>query len=566
MSIVQRPDSFEVADYAGVLRRRWRIVLALTLVGLVGAFAYVTVAPKIYAATAAVFVTATGASSSAGQATGSRATGGGQVNLDTEAQIVTSGTVASIAGHILKSPLKPYKLSSEVTVAVPPNSQILDITCSTSTGPGAAACANAFANAYLQNRSANASATISGQLKSLSDKVAGLDKTISTLTNKIKSLPATSPTKINDQGTIASDRTQLHSLLTLEGQLSGEGTQVTGGRILTTATVPGKPASPKKLLILPSGLLVGLLIGLVAAFVRDRRDKRIHTADDIERSLGLPVMLELPPFGRQITLASPRSKNGQAFTELAIGVGAALGEGNHVVLIAGTTKGIGRSVVAANLAATLARTHSEVVLVCADLNGTAAPEMLGVGEDGQGLAELVSGNATVRDVARGPASLPGLWVITPGADPSLAVYNMQHDRARALISQLRRDARYVIIEAQATEEGADTFALGEFADGALITIEVGHTDRNEAADSIRRLRQLRTPLIGAIATEPARGRVSVAAPRQRMPRGGGPAEADPATGPGYGNGSAPAAMPDRRDRPPRPRDGYSDRPDRVSGN
>jgi capsular polysaccharide biosynthesis protein len=563
MNPIQRPDSFEVADYAGVLRRRWRIVLALTLVGLVGAFGYVTVAPKIYAATAAVFVSATGASSTAGQATGSRATGGGQVNLDTEAQIVTSGTVATIAGKTLKSPLKPYKLSSEITVAVPPNSQVLNITCSTSSGQGAADCANAFANAYLQNRSANATATLNDQLKSLATKVGALDKAISSLSAKISSLPNNSPTKINDQGTVASDRTQLHSLLTLEGSLSGASTQESGGRILTPATAPGKPTSPKKLLILPSGLLVGLLIGLIAAFVRDRRDKRIHSADDVERSLGIPVMLALPAFGRQISLASPRSRNGQAFTELAIGVGAALGEGNHVVLVAGTTKGIGRSVVAANLAATLARTHSEVVLVCADLNGTAAPELLGVGEEGQGLAELVSGNATVRDVARGPGSLPGLWVITPGADPSLAVYNMQHDRARALISQLRRDARYVIIEAQATEEGADTFALGEFADGAIVTIEVGNTDRNDAADSIRRLRQLRTPLIGAVVTEPSRGRVSVVSPRQRMPRGGGPAEPE-ITGAGQGNGAAISGIPpDRRDRPARPRDGYSDRA--VSG-
>jgi len=68
--------------------------------------------------------------------------------------------------------------------------------------------------------------------------------------------------------------------------------------------------------------------------------------------------------------------------------------------------------------------------------------------------------------------MPGLWVITPGADPSLAFYHLQHDTARALTSQLRRDARYVIIEAQAADDGADTFALGEFADAALVTIEV----------------------------------------------------------------------------------------------
>ena len=61
MNPVQRPDSYEAADYTGVLRRRWWIVLAGACIGLVGAFGYVTVAPKAYTATATVYVAATAA-------------------------------------------------------------------------------------------------------------------------------------------------------------------------------------------------------------------------------------------------------------------------------------------------------------------------------------------------------------------------------------------------------------------------------------------------------------------------------------------------------------------------
>ena len=233
--------------------------------------------------------------------------------------------------------------------------------------------------------------------------------------------------------------------------------------------------------------MVGLLIGLIVAFLVDRRDKRIHNAVHAERVLDLPVLLNLPAgaFGREVSIASPRSKTGQAFTDLAHGVAAALGEGNHVVFVAGATPGPAGSVVAANLAVTLARTHSEVVLVCANMNSTVAPKLLGLGE-GEGLAELIAGNATVRDVVQGPAGMPGLWVITPGADPSLAFYHLQHDTARALTSQLRRDARYVIIEAQAADDGADTFALGEFADAAVVTIEVDRSTKTDALECVRR--------------------------------------------------------------------------------
>ena len=197
--------------------------------------------------------------------------------------------------------------------------------------------------------------------------------------------------------------------------------------------------------------------------------------------------------------------------------------------------------VAANLAVTLARTHSEVVLVCANMNSTVAPKLLGLGE-GEGLAELIAGNATVRDVVQGPAGMPGLWVITPGADPSLAFYHLQHDTARALTSQLRRDARYVIIEAQAADDGADTFALGEFADAAVVTIEVARSTKSDATECVRRLRQLRTPVLGA-AILPALAGASPSARRARhrpgRAPGRAPSRARTAHPPGAGRASSP---------------------------
>jgi Mrp family chromosome partitioning ATPase len=310
--------------------------------------------------------------------------------------------------------------------------------------------------------------------------------------------------------------------------------------------------------VLPSGLVAGLIVGLVLAFVLDRRDKRIHGSQDVERSLDLPVFLDLPDsaFGRPVTLVSPRSRTGQAFTELAHAAAAALGEGNHVLLVAGTAPGAGTSIVAANLAATLARTHSAAVLVCANLDDTVTPGLLGLSGDGEGLAELVAGSANVRDVVHAPAAVPGLWVITPGADPSLAVYHFQHDTARALTSQLRKDARFVVIEVQATDEGADTFALSEFADAALIAVEKSRTTKPAALACIRRLRQLRTPILGAV-VYPAMGtRVKVRPPRQPQPRLG-PGPGEPGRN-GLDGGSAPSSGvsvdgPDRRSQPVRTR-------------
>src|SRR5260370_37476127 len=122
MNPVQRPDSFEEADYVGVLRRRWWIVLTVTIVGLVGAFGYVTVAPKVYTATAAVDVTPTAADQSNAVA-GSR-TAGALVNLDTQAQVVVSTAVTTLAGKTMPRPLTASPPAQQVNRTLRPNASV----------------------------------------------------------------------------------------------------------------------------------------------------------------------------------------------------------------------------------------------------------------------------------------------------------------------------------------------------------------------------------------------------------------------------------------------------------
>jgi capsular polysaccharide biosynthesis protein len=155
----QRPSLAEAVNLIisglGVrLRLRWLIVGALTCMAAIGVLAYTLIAPNGYAATAAVVISPTGADQTQ-QSTAGRAVPGAVVNLDTEARRVTSETVATLAARLMHSSLPPSQLSGGVTVSVPQNSAILNITCHAPTTTVAATCANAFAEAYLQNRDAS---------------------------------------------------------------------------------------------------------------------------------------------------------------------------------------------------------------------------------------------------------------------------------------------------------------------------------------------------------------------------------------------------------------------------
>jgi capsular polysaccharide biosynthesis protein/Mrp family chromosome partitioning ATPase len=495
MATPSHPDAFELADYLRVLRRRWWIVVAFACLGVLVAGAYVVKTPKTYTATAAVFVNANAASAT--QLLGSR-TSGLAVNMDNEAQVVQSNPVADPAGKAMRASDSPAELVKHVNVAVPANTTVLQISCSGPTPQWAASCAEAFASSYLSRREALAKGKVTFEINQLEQREHDALAKVLTLR---KQIAATPPGNSSKRALLRSEVSGSKAeLLTLRGDVSA----LTGsvnynpGYVLTPATAPASPSSPKPLLDLPSGLLAGLLLGLLAAFIADRRDRRIHTARDLERFLDLPVLFDLPryPPESQPGLITPRTEAGQAFTALAEAVASGLGDGNHVLFVAASSPGRGAGIVAANLAAALARVRSDVLLVCADQQSAGMLRLLGV-DDGRGLSDLLTGSARLTEVAHPVAKLPRLRVIPPGT-ASAVLGDLDYGDSQRLVADLRRVVRYVIILAQAAAgTGLDAFALAEFSDAALVVAETSGTKKDDVASCVARLDRLRTPVLGA---------------------------------------------------------------------
>ncbi|HXJ26717.1 MAG TPA: Wzz/FepE/Etk N-terminal domain-containing protein [Streptosporangiaceae bacterium] len=489
-----RPDFLELADYTGVLRRRGWIALALAGLGALVSVVYLAVAPASYQATADVYVTPNSANQNV--VLGSKGTSTA-VNMDNEAQIVESNTVAVLAARTLRSRMAPQALLGQVSVLVPANTAVLAITCSASSPGSAAACAQAFARGYLTARHTTATDKLAFELTQEQAKAASLESRSVTLHDQIGRL---APGSADRAQAVLELKTVSAKLDTLRTNISAINASVNTnpGYIITSAVPPPSAASPQPLLYLPSGLLAGLLAGLVAAFAADRRDDRVHTVRELDRVNGLPVLYSvdarrLSPPG---AVAPARSAAGRGYAELAHAVAAGLGEKDQVLLVAAGSPGPAAGVVAANLAAALARVRADVILVCADPRDTMTPALLGVGA-ARGLAEVLGGTATVAEVTRQAADVSGLEVITPGRDPATAPSQVRHDVTERLVGGLRRDARYVIICGLASGDGADTFGLAGFADAALVVIELDRTRRPELAACLRRLDRVQTPVLGA---------------------------------------------------------------------
>lgn len=122
------------------------------------------------------------------------------------------------------------------------------------------------------------------------------------------------------------------------------------------------------------------------------------------------------------------------------------GEGARLVAVGGGKGGVGKSVVAANVAVALAQQGRDVVLVDVDFGAANAHTMLGVNRPGGGLAAFLAGEAASLEEAAVDTGIPGLRLVAGvGAVPGAANFNHgQKQRMLRALSQLR--AHVVVLD------------------------------------------------------------------------------------------------------------------------
>jgi uncharacterized protein involved in exopolysaccharide biosynthesis/Mrp family chromosome partitioning ATPase len=481
----------QLADYTGVLRRRWWLVVAVAVIGTLGGIGYFKTAPKAYTATASVYVTAS--SGNANQVTGGRTTG--TVNLDTEAQIVQSATVAQAAAKLMHVPANLPQLVKQVGVTVPANSQVLSIACQGSSAAAAADCAQSFAEAFLDYSSSSSTASLKSQISALQSNINTLQSDSARLTVEISNLPHNSAQRASDDEQLSSCRTEIRSLNGQVATLTAELADPSGGSIISNATPPASPSSPKPLLIIPSGGLAGLLAGLVLAWIADRRDRRIRTPRDVTK-LNVPVLMSLPlrKFTPELAIAAPRSQAGRDFSELAHLLTGTLGDGSHVVLVSGASAGQGTSLVAANLAVALSRLQPHVVLVCANREGSVIPGMTGA-RSAPGLTEVLAGDLPAEAAWQQPAAASRLTVITPD---SAGAEDLPQDAVEQLLDDLRSKARWVVVETAPVASGPDVYTFAQAADAIILVAETSRTRSDQVLANVEHLDKIGATVLGTV--------------------------------------------------------------------
>ncbi|HEY6748289.1 MAG TPA: hypothetical protein VI357_21540 [Mycobacteriales bacterium] len=492
MSSQSGSNTLQLGDYLRLAKRRWWAIALGLLVGLSAGYAFTATRSAEYTSIATVQVLPVSTDS---DVTGGRTTG--TVNLDTEAQLVRSSAVETKARDLLRTSISPQDLGESVEVTVPANTTLMEISFTADNPAGAQQGAHAFAEAYLQNRADVAKVDAAVRAKSLRTTIAALVAQQKTLTGQIAALPADSPDRAFAQAQLNNVTDQIS---TAAGRLVPLNDPVDPGIISTDAQLPDSASGPLGILAIASGLLLGLLFGLMLAFAIERADKRVRRSVDLEREFDVPVLVEVPTGARTdfSMVQSTHSRQGNAFSELRNVLVSLVSDREQIILVAGASDGPAGSIVAANLAVSLARMNLDTVLVCADPDSSGR-QILDLDPEAPGLSELLHTGINVSDLEQRPAAGHGLRVIPPGVEAELTSEATQVFLTEQAIRQFRHSARFVVIDAPPMSSGSQAQTLARLAHVTVLVVELGATTQDQVLRAARLIDLVGTRSIGMVA-------------------------------------------------------------------
>jgi len=277
----------------------------------------------------------------------------------------------------------------------------------------------------------------------------------------------------------------------------------------------GQKVAPVAWMIGAVSLFLGGVSGLGLALLAEVSQKGLRSPDEIRHRLGLPVVGCIPrlsPNGRMLpraggdgasldpilwTLYHPNSLEAEAYR----GVRAALyfnthGRPHRVIQITSPALGDGKSVLAANLAVSIAQSGRRTLLVDADLRRPRVHALFGRPASA-GLATVLEDQADLEQVVQA-TEIPGLWILPSGPLPDHPADLLTSPRFQELLEEARRDYDFVLIDTPAILAVTDPRVVAPLVDGVLLTFRLSPKARPEVERAKQVLDDLQADLLGVV--------------------------------------------------------------------
>lgn len=283
--------------------------------------------------------------------------------------------------------------------------------------------------------------------------------------------------------------------------------QVADASIISRAQAPLIPTYPSAKAIALLGIVGGLSVGGFIAFVRERLDDGVYSADEIERLTALPVLGLLPslPRGRRgERLLAPQRRS--AFAEALRVTGyavsfmgpavrsssRALVQGNYrrqqapqVIAVTSAGAGEGKTTFCAAISRHFALHGRRVLLVSADVRRPRMP-LGNVDPAAPDLTDVVEGRATLKEAVG-----QDVWSSAHYLAPKRPMQDGDRPLSLEAIQRLLGDARQIydviVVDTPPVNVVSDTVLVAREADACLFFVRWGRTQKGAMLQGLRML-------------------------------------------------------------------------------
>ncbi|MGI9157981.1 MAG: Wzz/FepE/Etk N-terminal domain-containing protein [Marmoricola sp.] len=501
----------DFSEYLQVLRRRkWLIVVGLVLGALAGSVAFDHRSESYTSATKVQVKPITTDAISGLDAA--------KIDMATQQQLASSTAVAQLAQQRLRTARTPSQLVRGLVVTTAAQSNALLIKYTAATPQGTQSAAAAFADSYLAVRRAQATSLVAKLTVNLRSRLS----TQQTQLTKVQSTIATAPRGTTEYTTALALQSSLSQQVgTLQSRIDDlAGLIIDPGSVIALATLPGKPDGFGLPLFLAGGALIGLVLFVLLAFLRDRSDDRLQAPADIERNLGLPLLGALPGRrrgdGRLLDFGVPllsgalpdrKTRNGRlpelddAGPELQEAYGAILArlhvasrDNQRLLMVTSPLDQQDATTTAASLAVGLARSDQRVALVVSDMSKSPVDWLL----ESPGLERRTPDETPFEGAARVRSTIPTLDVWFPRASDGEARQYLNPKRMQVLLQQLRKHHEFVVVVAPPVLISADALVLATIVDSVLLVVTRLRAKRNDIVEAVEQLNGVGSHLLGVV--------------------------------------------------------------------
>ena len=228
--------------------------------------------------------------------------------------------------------------------------------------------------------------------------------------------------------------------------------------------------SPKKGLNITLGVIIGLVVGVGLAFFIEYLDTSVKTIDDVERSLGSPVLGVIPQNVGILLNEGAESPHAEAYRVLRTNLlFSRKDEKLNTVAIVSAGAGEGKSTTVFNLATVFAQSGQRVLIVDSDLRRPTLHKMVKV-TNNIGLTNYLLKQNTLEEVIQ-TTGLPTLDFMASGKLPSSSLGILSSTQMRDLINELKQHYDYVFFDSPPVMGVSDASILASEVDMTMQVIQ-----------------------------------------------------------------------------------------------